>query len=62
VPQLIADVTEFMTLSAGDILMIGVPAHRPAAKQGDSVKVEVEGIGSLENTVVAEARLAEGAV
>lgn len=56
VRRLIADVSSFMTLGAGDILMIGVPADRPLAREGDRVKVEIEGVGRLENEVVSEAR------
>jgi 5-oxopent-3-ene-1,2,5-tricarboxylate decarboxylase/2-hydroxyhepta-2,4-diene-1,7-dioate isomerase len=51
--RLIADVSSFMSLGPGDILMVGVPADRPIAREGDRIKVEVEGIGSLENAVVA---------
>ena len=54
VPQLIADVSEFMTLRAGDLLTIGVPAEPPRASAGDRVAVEVDGVGRLENDLVAE--------
>jgi len=53
VPRLIADITEFMTLSPGDILMLGVAAGRPAARAGDRIRIEVPGIGAIENPVVA---------
>jgi 5-oxopent-3-ene-1,2,5-tricarboxylate decarboxylase/2-hydroxyhepta-2,4-diene-1,7-dioate isomerase len=53
IPRLIAEVTEFMTLAAGDLLMIGVSAHRANAKAGDLVRVEVDKVGSLDNPVVA---------
>lgn len=55
IPQLLADITEFMTLNEGDVLMVGVPENRPLAKVGDRIAVEVEGVGRLENTLVAEA-------
>jgi 5-oxopent-3-ene-1,2,5-tricarboxylate decarboxylase/2-hydroxyhepta-2,4-diene-1,7-dioate isomerase len=54
VPRLLADVTEFMTLNAGDILLIGEPFDSPLIGPGDRVRVEVAGIGALENPVVAE--------
>ena len=54
VGRLIADVTEFLTLNAGDLLMIGAPACCPIARAGDRVRVEVEGIGKLENTLIPE--------
>lgn len=52
--RLLADVTEFMTLSPGDILMLGVPAGAPLVEAGQRVAVEIAGIGRLENTFIAE--------
>ncbi|MBB3181792.1 fumarylacetoacetate hydrolase family protein [Variovorax sp. Sphag1AA] len=52
--RLLADVTEFMTLAPGDVLLLGVPAGSPNAKAGQSVVVEIEGIGRLANTLVKE--------
>jgi 5-oxopent-3-ene-1,2,5-tricarboxylate decarboxylase/2-hydroxyhepta-2,4-diene-1,7-dioate isomerase len=54
VPQLLADVTEFMTLNPGDLLLVGEPFHSPLVSPGDTVRVEVAGIGALENRVIAE--------
>jgi 5-oxopent-3-ene-1,2,5-tricarboxylate decarboxylase/2-hydroxyhepta-2,4-diene-1,7-dioate isomerase len=54
VAALIADVSEFMTLSAGDILLAGIPEAAPNARVGDRVRVEIDGIGALENPVVSE--------
>ena len=54
IAALIADVTEFMTLRAGDLLAVGVPEHPPLARAGDEVTVEVEGLGRLESTLVPE--------
>jgi 5-oxopent-3-ene-1,2,5-tricarboxylate decarboxylase/2-hydroxyhepta-2,4-diene-1,7-dioate isomerase len=54
VSRLIADVTEFMTLRTGDILLIGEPDNSPLARPGDCVRVEIDGIGSIENTLEAE--------
>ncbi len=55
VAQLIADVSEFMSLAPGDLLLIGVPEHAPRARPGDSMAIEIDGIGRLENPVLAEA-------
>jgi 5-oxopent-3-ene-1,2,5-tricarboxylate decarboxylase/2-hydroxyhepta-2,4-diene-1,7-dioate isomerase len=52
--RLIADVSEFMTLSAGDVLMLGVPYGAPRARSGQRVRITIEGVGSLENPLVAE--------
>lgn len=52
--QLIADVTEFMTLAAGDILLMGPPEGAPLARPGQTVRIEVPGLGALTHTLVAE--------
>jgi 5-oxopent-3-ene-1,2,5-tricarboxylate decarboxylase/2-hydroxyhepta-2,4-diene-1,7-dioate isomerase len=54
VAQLIADVTEFMTLAPGDVLMLGVPHAAPVARAGQSVMVEIEGLGPLGVALVPE--------
>jgi len=51
---LLADVSEFMTLGAGDLLMIGCGYPRPQAKVGDCIELSAEGLGTLTNTLVAE--------
>jgi len=55
--RLIADVTEFMTLRAGDVLLLGVPPRPGLAGAGDVMTVEVDGLGRLENRLVPEAEL-----
>jgi 5-oxopent-3-ene-1,2,5-tricarboxylate decarboxylase/2-hydroxyhepta-2,4-diene-1,7-dioate isomerase len=60
VATLIADVTEFMTLSAGDVLHTGVPENAARICAGDRVRIEIDGIGALENRVVAERDLMTG--
>jgi 5-oxopent-3-ene-1,2,5-tricarboxylate decarboxylase/2-hydroxyhepta-2,4-diene-1,7-dioate isomerase len=52
--RLIADITEFMTLGAGDVLMTGVPEDAPLARAGQRVAIEIEHVGRLENPLVAE--------
>lgn len=49
--QLLAAVTDFMTLQPGDILMLGVSAGAPKARAGQRVAIEIDGLGRLENTV-----------
>jgi len=60
VSTLIADVTEFMTLYAGDVLLVGTPENAPLAGAGDRVRIEAEGVGALENRVVPEQAWVEG--
>lgn len=54
IPKLIQDITEFMTLNEGDLLLTGVPENAPLVNTGDHVKISVEGIGVLENTIKSE--------
>lgn len=55
VARLIHEVTDFMTLSPGDVLMLGVPNGAPRARAGQRVSITIDGIGTLENHLVAEA-------
>ena len=43
-----------MTLHPGDILSIGVAAHAPLARAGQHVTITIEGVGQLDNVLVAE--------
>lgn len=52
--RLIADVTEFMTLVPGDVLLTGVPENAPLARAGQRVAIEIEHVGRVENPLVAE--------
>ena len=51
VPTLIAFVTQHMTLEVGDVISTGTPAGVGNLAVGDTVEVEIEGIGILRNTV-----------
>lgn len=62
IARLISDITEFMTLNTGDTLLVGVPENAPLAKAGDHIRIEVEGIGDLENKIVHEHALVTGGV
>lgn len=53
--RLLADVAEFMTLGAGDALMLGCDAGRPRARVGDRIEIRAQGLGTLTNTLVPEA-------
>lgn len=51
--RLLADVTEFMTLAPGDLLLLGAAAGAPRVRVGQAVAVEIEGLGRLESRFVA---------
>ena len=54
-PQLLADVGEFMTLQPGDVLMVGTDCvadgTRPRAKAGDKVEISAPGFASVVTNV-----------
>lgn len=52
IPELIAYVSQNMTLLPGDILLTGTPSGIASLKHGDVVECEIEGIGTLINAVV----------
>jgi len=54
VAQLLADVTAFMTLQPGDLLLLGESHAAPLARAGDAVTVAVEGLGALSFALVDE--------
>lgn len=54
IPRIIAHISRFMTLEPGDLIMTGTPSGVGAVKPGDVMTVEVEGLGSITNRVVAE--------
>jgi 5-oxopent-3-ene-1,2,5-tricarboxylate decarboxylase / 2-hydroxyhepta-2,4-diene-1,7-dioate isomerase len=54
IPALIAYLSDFMTLSPGDIILTGTPEGLADVKAGDEVVTEIEGIGSLKNTIISE--------
>lgn len=55
VAQLIAEVSSFMTLARGDLLMLGAGPAAPLARAGQAVRISIAPIGTLEHRLVAEA-------
>ena len=51
VRDLVAEITTYMTLEPGDIISTGTPAGVGPLADGDTVEVEVEGVGTLRNEV-----------
>ena len=48
---LISEISKIMTLKPGDIITTGTPSGIGEMKDGDTVEIEIEGIGILKNTV-----------
>jgi 5-oxopent-3-ene-1,2,5-tricarboxylate decarboxylase/2-hydroxyhepta-2,4-diene-1,7-dioate isomerase len=48
---LVADLSRMMTLVPGDLILSGTPANSRPVKPGDTVVVEVAGLGRLSNTI-----------
>jgi 2-keto-4-pentenoate hydratase/2-oxohepta-3-ene-1,7-dioic acid hydratase in catechol pathway len=55
IPALIAFISKNFTLEEGDIIATGTPSGISPIKAGDTVEVEIEGIGILQNPVSAGA-------
>jgi 5-oxopent-3-ene-1,2,5-tricarboxylate decarboxylase/2-hydroxyhepta-2,4-diene-1,7-dioate isomerase len=49
---LVADIARTITLEPGDVILSGTPANSRPVEPGDVVEVEVEGLGTLRNTIV----------
>ncbi len=49
---IVAYVSQIMTLLPGDVILTGTPAGVAPIKEHDRVRVEIEGIGYLENHVI----------
>lgn len=54
VAELLREVTEFMTLWPGDILLLGAAYNAPRARAGQAFTIECAGIGQLQGRLVAE--------
>ena len=49
---LVADLSRFMTLEPGDIILTGTPAGTRPVEPGDVVEVELAGLSSVRNPIV----------
>jgi 5-oxopent-3-ene-1,2,5-tricarboxylate decarboxylase/2-hydroxyhepta-2,4-diene-1,7-dioate isomerase len=55
VPALLSDVSAYMTLNTGDVLLAGVRWRAPVAVGGDEVALRADGLGELSFTITATA-------
>ncbi|HEY2559855.1 MAG TPA: fumarylacetoacetate hydrolase family protein [Caldimonas sp.] len=58
VARLIAEISDFMTLAPGDVLLAGSAPDAPRVRAGARIAVEIERVGRLETRVVAAERSA----
>jgi 2-keto-4-pentenoate hydratase/2-oxohepta-3-ene-1,7-dioic acid hydratase in catechol pathway len=54
IPVIIEFVSQFLTLEPGDLIATGTPEGVGPLEVGDTVRVEVPGVGILENKVVQD--------
>jgi 2-keto-4-pentenoate hydratase/2-oxohepta-3-ene-1,7-dioic acid hydratase in catechol pathway len=54
VDNIIAYVSAFMTLEPGDLIATGTPSGVGPMQPGSQVRVEIEGIGAVENSIILE--------
>ncbi|MEM8639989.1 MAG: fumarylacetoacetate hydrolase family protein [Cyanobacteria bacterium P01_G01_bin.54] len=55
--ELVAYISQVMTLLPGDVILTGTPQGVGAVQGGDRIRIEIEGIGNLTNPVAAEGGL-----
>ncbi len=53
VPELIEEITTYLTLEPGDVIATGTPAGTGELSDGDRVEITIEGVGTLEHDVSA---------
>jgi len=54
VASTIAFLSQYITLRPGDLIFTGTPGKTSDIKPGDVFEVELEGVGTLRNPVIAE--------
>jgi 5-oxopent-3-ene-1,2,5-tricarboxylate decarboxylase/2-hydroxyhepta-2,4-diene-1,7-dioate isomerase len=52
--QIIEQISEYMPLNEGDIILTGTPLGRVDLQAGDEVRVEIDQLGSVTNTIQEE--------
>lgn len=52
IPEIIAYISRFMTLEAGDVILTGTPEGVSPIKPGDNIECSIDQLGTLTNSVV----------
>lgn len=59
IPEVLEFISRFMTLEAGDVILTGTPKGISQVHPGDTMRMEIEGLGALENPIEWESADAE---
>ncbi|MFA9424839.1 fumarylacetoacetate hydrolase family protein [Natronorubrum sp. A-ect3] len=51
IPELIAEITAYMTLEPGDVIATGTPEGVGQLSDGDEIEIEIEGVGTLTHSI-----------
>lgn len=54
VARIVSYISQFCTLEAGDLILTGTPAGVGPVHVGDTMEIEVEGLGTISNVVIGE--------
>jgi len=54
IPEIVEEVTQYMTLEEGDVIATGTPAGIGPLQPGDTIEIEIEGVGTLTHSVSGE--------
>lgn len=54
VSEIVAEITTYLTLEPGDVILTGTPPGVGPLSDGDTVEVEIEGVGTLKHDVRLE--------
>jgi|SRR5579871_338589 len=52
-PAIVSWISQYATLTPGDVIYTGTPGHTSRMNEGDVVEVDIEGIGVLRNRIAA---------
>ncbi len=53
IPDLIAEITAYVTLEPGDVIATGTPEGVGPVADGDEIEIEIDGVGTLRHGIVA---------
>ena len=52
IPTIVSYISQYVTLHPGDLIFTGTPGETPEIRPGDTLEIELEGVGVLHNPVV----------